>query len=195
MNYVLNSVIFMTAKKILSETLEKIYYASSWSIILYIVVTTGIYMGIVILIEAYLNEKKKKFISYALNVSIIVYVIIILLITLVSRNVQMSREISIVPFSYLDSQDKIRGNLMNILLFYPLGILSGTKWKKKRCILSGTFMSLVIEISQYFWNLGYAEVDDVINNTIGMALGVSVMLVFEKFYLHYNKDKNGYEDE
>ena len=191
----LNSVIFMTAKKILSETLEKIYYASSWSIILYIVVTTGIYMGIVILIEAYLNEKKKKFISYALNVSIIVYVIIILLVTLVSRNVQMSREISIVPFSYLDSQDKIRGNLMNILLFYPLGILSGTKWKKKRYILSGTFMSLVIEISQYFWNLGYAEVDDVINNTIGMALGVSVMLVFEKFYLHYNKDKNGCEDE
>lgn len=105
----------------------------------------------------------------------------------------MSREISVVPFSYLDSQDKIRGNLMNILLFYPLGILSGTKWRKKRCILLGTLMSLLIEMSQYFWNLGYAEVDDVINNTIGMALGVSVMLVFEKVYLHY--DKNRYKDE
>lgn len=193
MNYVLNSVIVMTEKKILSEILEKIYYASSWSIILCIVVTTGIYMGIGILIEAYFNEKKKKFISYAINVSTIVYIIIILLVTLLSRNIQMSREISIVPFSYLDSQDKIRGNLMNILLFYPLGILSGTKWRKKKCILLGTLMSLVIEISQYFGNLGYAEVDDVINNTMGMALGVSVMLVFEKVYLHY--DKNRYKDE
>lgn len=189
MNYVLNSVIVMTEKKILSEILEKIYYASSWSIILCIIVTTGIYMRIGILIEAYFNEKKKKFISYAINVSIIVYIIIILLVTLLSRNIQMSREISIVPFSYLDSQDKIRGNLMNILLFYPLGILSGTKWRKKRCILLGTLMSLVIEISQYFWNLGYAEVDDVINNTMGMALGVSVMLVFEKVYLHYDKNR------
>ena len=188
----LNSVIVMTEKQILSEILEKIYYASSCSIILCIIVTTGIYMGIGILIEAYFN-KKKKFISYAINVSIIVYIIIILLVTLLSRNVQMSREISVVPFSYLDSQDKIRGNLMNILLFYPLGILSGTKWRKKRCILLGTLMSLLIEMSQYFWNLGYAEVDDVINNTIGMALGVSVMLVFEKVYLHY--DKNRYKDE
>lgn len=195
MNYVLNSVIFMTEKKILSEILEKIYYASFWSIILCIIVTTGIYMGIGILTEVYFNEKKKKFISYAINVSIIVYIIIILFVTLLSRNVQMSREISIVPFSYLDSQDKIRGNLMNILLFYPLGILSGTKWRKKRCILLGTLMSLVIEMSQYFLHLGYAEVDDVINNTIGMALGVSVILAFEKFYLHYYKDKKGYEYE
>ena len=97
----LNSVIVMTEKKILSEILEKIYYASSCSIILCIIVTTGIYMGIGILIEAYFN-KKKKFISYAINVSIIVYIIIILLVTLLSRNVQMSREISVVPFSYLD---------------------------------------------------------------------------------------------
>ena len=77
----LNSVIVMTEKKILSEILEKIYYASSCSIILCIIVTTGIYMGIGILIEAYFN-KKKKFISYAINVSIIVYIIIILLVTL-----------------------------------------------------------------------------------------------------------------
>ena len=51
----LNSVIVMTEKKILSEILEKIYYASSCSIILCIIVTTGIYMGIGILIEAYFN--------------------------------------------------------------------------------------------------------------------------------------------
>lgn len=97
-----------------------------------------------------------------------------------------------MPFSDL-SRDKIRGNYMNILLFYPLGIFSGSRWNRKRIILLGTFLSLIIEMSQYFWNLGYAEVDDVINNTIGMALGVSVMLVFEKVCLHY--DKNRYKDE
>ena len=60
-NYVLNSVIVMTEKKILSEILEKIYYASSCSIILCIIVTTGIYMGIGILIEAYFNKKRNSF--------------------------------------------------------------------------------------------------------------------------------------
>ena len=60
----LNSVIVMTEKKILSEILEKIYYASSCSIILCIIVTTGIYMGIGILIEAYFNKKKKFIANY-----------------------------------------------------------------------------------------------------------------------------------
>lgn len=40
--------------------------------------------------------------------------------------------------------------------------------EEKRWILLGTLISLVIEMSQYFWGLGYAEVDDVINNTIGV---------------------------
>lgn len=176
----------------LSELLENIYYNSLLKIFISIVIFTFVYL----IGYSWINKsmQNKKMLAICFDVEIFIYILLILIITLFARDEQVGLSISLVPFSDL-SRDKIRGNYMNILLFYPLGIFSGSRWNRKRIILLGTFLSLIIEMSQYFWNLGYAEVDDVINNTIGMALGISVMLVFEKFYLHYNKDKNGYEDE
>lgn len=164
----------------LSKILEKIYYASPGSIILCVIVVTGIYITGYILIEKQQNTPIKRYRSICVNTGIIVYIVIVLLITLLSRDVQVEKEVSLDPFSYLDLPDKIRGSLMNVLLFYPFGILAGTKWNSSRIILLGTFFSLVIEISQYCWKLGYAEINDVINNTLGMAVGVSVVLVFKK---------------
>lgn len=147
---------------------------------------------IYIVVYSWLRKRESKKVQLCklvcINIGIIGYITVILVITLFSREVQMEKAISVIPFAYIDSLDKIRGNVMNILLFYPLGILSGTKWKRKRVILIGTILSLEIEISQYLWNLGYAEIDDVINNTIGMALGVSVMLIFKKI-LYYKGNK------
>lgn len=174
----------------LSELLENIYYNSPLKIFISIVIFTFIYL----IGYSWINKsmQNKKMLAICFDVEIFIYILLILIITLFARDEQVGLSISLMPFSDL-SRDKIRGNYMNILLFYPLGIFSGSRWNRKRIILIGTFLSLIIEMSQYFGNLGYAEADDVINNTIGMALGVSVMLVFEKVCLHY--DKNRYKDE
>lgn len=56
-------------------------------------------------------------------------------------------------------------------------------------------LSIMIELSQYIFSIGYAEVDDIINNTIGAALGILVMqtgtalVLFIKEKLHNNSYK------
>ena len=59
--------------------------------------------------------------------------------------------------------------VLNILLFIPLGFLFGDKgWK---AVLFGFLFSAFIECAQYLFLLGYCEADDVLNNTIGTAVG------------------------
>lgn len=57
--------------------------------------------------------------------------------------------------------------IQNIVLFIPLGFLVGGK----RAIIIGLLLTIGIEITQYVFKLGYCEVDDVINNTIGVVVG------------------------
>ena len=64
---------------------------------------------------------------------------------------------------------------LNILLFMPLGFLVGG-WKG---ITIGFFLSCYIEAIQYFGRLGFCELDDILNNTIGASIGS---------FLHYIVD-------
>ena len=64
--------------------------------------------------------------------------------------------------------------IQNILLFIPLGFLIGGK----RGIIAGVLLSIGIELTQYIAVLGYCELDDVLNNTIGAAIGA---LLYKKF--------------
>ena len=57
--------------------------------------------------------------------------------------------------------------LQNIALFIPLGVIVGGK----RGIVAGVILSMGIEAIQYTAALGYCELDDVMNNTIGAAIG------------------------
>ena len=72
-----------------------------------------------------------------------------------------------------------RSCLMNVLLFYPGGLLlagllpqNGSYRRRMICavICFGLF-SLSIELCQHFLQLGTAEVDDVLHNTLGAAAG------------------------
>ncbi len=175
-------------KNILYVLLENIYYAAPSNVIMYVILMTGIYIVVYILLRKRGSKKIQRCKLVCINIGIVGYITVILVITLLSREEQMEKAISVIPFAYIDSVDKIRGNMMNILLFYPLGILAGTKWERIRVIFMGTILSLGIEISQYLWNLGYAETDDFINNAIGMALGVGVMLILKKI-LYYKGNK------
>lgn len=66
--------------------------------------------------------------------------------------------------------------VLNILLFIPLGFLLGGKgWK---AVLFGFLISAFIELTQYVFLLGYCEADDVLNNTIGTAIGLGLYHLF-----------------
>jgi len=72
----------------------------------------------------------------------------------------------------------IEGILLNILLFVPVGYLvpslfSGMR-KWWRILLFACCFSLLIEMLQLITRRGMADIDDIINNTIGAAIGYTV---------------------
>ena len=65
--------------------------------------------------------------------------------------------------------------LLNILFFIPYGLLFPWKDNWKRVLVIALVLSISIELSQYIFNLGWCEVDDVISNTLGAMIGWGVM--------------------
>jgi glycopeptide antibiotics resistance protein len=60
---------------------------------------------------------------------------------------------------------------LNILLFIPLGIIAHGL---KHAFLYGLCLSMIIESVQFTLRLGMCQVDDVINNSIGMVVGILI---------------------
>ena len=77
----------------------------------------------------------------------------------------------------------LKGIILNILLFVPFGYLLPTlfpqlKWWQ--VILLALTFSLCIEFLQLLTRLGYADIDDMINNTCGAAIGFLCCSLFLK---------------
>ena len=95
--------------------------------------------------------------------------------------------ISLVPFhSYREvlaggNIEILRSNFMNAALFFPGGVLLGAlmprRWPVWGKILLGslllTLLSAGVEYTQYAHALGRVEIDDVLHNVCGAALGLA----------------------
>jgi len=74
------------------------------------------------------------------------------------------------------------GNFLgNIVLFMPFAFI--LMWcfrisNTRTVILLGCLTSVLIEIIQYIYHLGVADVDDVILNTLGVAIGACLSRLF-----------------
>lgn len=112
----------------------------------------------------------------------------ILYATILTRSVGVSEAI-LAPFASLTAAlqqpELYRAMLMNVFLFFPLGLtLSNAlpqKWHRWGRIILTTFVGCIlsagIEYTQYRYALGMAEVDDVICNTLGAFIGSTSLLI------------------
>ena len=67
-----------------------------------------------------------------------------------------------------------RDNLINILLYIPVGCLVALIAPKYKWLVAtgvGLFLSETIECSQLIWHKGTFDVDDLFNNTVGALVG------------------------
>lgn len=115
-------------------------------------------------------------------------VIAILYATILTRT-PGSYELILTPFATftaaLQQPELYREMLMNVFLFFPLGLtLSNAlprKWHRWSKIalttLVGCALSAGIEYAQYRCALGLAETDDVICNTLGAFIGSTSLLI------------------
>ena len=99
-----------------------------------------------------------------------------------------SRGLMLVPFRELAGMFRepnhmffFRQITLNILLFIPFGFMTAVNlylYRKNSTLpiwltvlLLGFAFSLLIEVFQFITGRGYTEVDDIINNTLGVMIG------------------------
>ena len=75
-------------------------------------------------------------------------------------------------------------NVMNAVVFVPVGILLGSLLRVKGswliALAVGMGISISIETKQYFFHRGFAETDDVMHNTIGCLIGYGIISLIRK---------------
>ena len=69
--------------------------------------------------------------------------------------------------------------IANVIMFIPIGLLSGWLWKW-RGVLLAVGMSVLIELLQLVSKRGLCEIDDVIHNSLGAAIGIVVVLLLKR---------------
>ena len=71
--------------------------------------------------------------------------------------------------------------LLNMLLLSPIGLLMPVFVKRKRLVvLFGFCFSLLIEVLQLVLRRGYFETDDLIHNTLGVAIACGCFTIGER---------------
>jgi glycopeptide antibiotics resistance protein len=83
--------------------------------------------------------------------------------------------------------DLIAENIMNVVVFVPIGLLMGLITLKKLKLFKagllalgiGLFVSVSIEMLQFFLKCGFSEFDDIMHNTLGCLIGFGVYKLFQ----------------
>ncbi len=99
--------------------------------------------------------------------------------------------INVVPLLTLTSED-LKTSLLNILLFVPfgLGLPFITNFSMKKVVAAGALLSIVLELGQLLSGLvtkisfRVVDINDVIFNTVGAALGYLLFVGIVQLYRH-----------
>ena len=153
----------------------------------------GFVVALVILIA---DKLKKRDISvifrHVMTALCIIYLLYLLTVTVFLREGNFEVKISseLIPFRnlYRIFKNKTYRELIeviaNILVFVPYGFLLKSIMPKKKYlpIALGAITTVSIEIIQYFSKRGVFDVNDMINNLIGVLIGYGVYLLLKKTY-------------
>ncbi len=105
---------------------------------------------------------------------LIVYGSCILFFTLVFRDNNVDK-INIIPlseFRFFFTDSAIRsGIIKNIWLFIPLGTILYSLFPQSKILLIPLVVSFGIELVQYYTGLGWCDIDDIVSNSLGGAIG------------------------
>ena len=114
------------------------------------------------------------------------YVAFILCMTVFFREGVEERDFNLTPFwSYMAENTDLQHSLyiealMNVLMFVPFGLLIGCAYRSigwKRMLAFTVGLSLSIEFLQFIFKRGFAELDDVMHNTLGAVIGFGIIIL------------------
>ena len=114
---------------------------------------------------------------------LIEYVGLIYSSTVFFRHVLKKRAFEFTPFWSYNKPELIAENLMNVVIFIPVGALAGVALRRmtwKKVLMIGLCLSVGIEVLQFVFMKGFSEVDDVMHNTIGCLIGYGLYAFFSE---------------
>lgn len=130
----------------------------------------------------------RKF-NAAATAALLGYLLLLYILTVITRKSDPGYGTKMELFGFLKSGEHTGywtiHWLENVLLFVPLGVLLPLTHQKKlsdmyNAVGSALFHATVIEALQLVYRLGICDIDDIIANAIGAALGWTVY----RFFLH-----------
>ena len=142
-----------------------------------LVIVAGVVIGL------YLTRKDRpSFIRNSLLTMLGGYLFFVLCTTLLFRETSDTMRYYLIPFWSYDvlNYNIIAQNVLNVLLFVPIGFLLGAiliEVGSMQIIGIGCLLSVMIEFMQLLTRRGACNIDDVIHNTIGCAIGYGIFLL------------------
>lgn len=123
----------------------------------------------------------------------------VLYVTLLNRGGGTMGGFQWVPFhSYAEvlaggNREILRSSFMNVVLFYPAGLLLAAvlpkRWRVLITVAVLGIFSLSIETVQHALSLGRGEIDDVLHNTLGTACGCMALSLEPKLFPTKKKEQ------
>ena len=127
----------------------------------------------------------KTGLRYSAALLLVEYIFLLFCSTVIFRTPGETRQYDFHPFWSYDRPDLLTENIMNVVVFIPVGMILGSLLRVKGSSTSeatksmtwlmvaiiGCGISVTIEALQFFFMRGFSEVDDVMHNTVGCLLG------------------------
>ena len=108
------------------------------------------------------------------------YAFLVLAETVLIRRVSSGSHFQPELFWSWREWDKQSGQILtNVIMFVPVGVISGRLWKW-RGLWVAAGISAFIEVLQMVSGRGLCELDDVIHNCLGAAVGMVMLMLIRK---------------
>ena len=121
---------------------------------------------------------------------LIEYIFLLFCSTVIFRPTGETRQYDFHPFWSYDRPELLVENIMNVVVFIPIGLLLGCAFKQTtwwKALLIGCSISITIETLQFWFMKGFSEVDDVMHNTVGCVIGWFMVQSARFMVKGYNK--------
>ena len=124
---------------------------------------------------------------------LIEYIFLLFCSTVIFRPTGETRRYDFHPFWSYDRPELLVENIMNVIVFIPVGMILGSLLRVKGswtsqvtksmtwlvALLIGCSISITVEALQYFFHKGFSETDDVMHNTVGCLIGFGFYSLIE----------------
>ena len=121
----------------------------------------------------------KTGLRYSAILLLVEYVFLLFCSTVIFRATGETRQYDFLPFWSYSRPDLLVENIMNVVVFIPVGLLLGIAFKQTtwwKALLLGCGISITIESLQFIFMRGFSELDDVMHNTMGCIIGYMMVI-------------------